>query len=419
MREFYIYSGEAGRKVLTWVLRCYSNSSWPAKTLTECVSLLAIDQENIELGLIYPRGFSNTGNQTKITDVKNRLLRVMNLDPNAATTGVGKIWPRGETVAEAKFKEFAESASFYQKEIGLSDHLHISHSGGGGIGCGSGPVFSRGFHEINKSNYANRRKAVTASIFLPREYREPLEAVPNTCSTIGNHSESCNAIFLFDPTCARKWQQYSGSLIPENDGDDYWVVDFSAAEMQLVLASLNNRVYMKSEKNFEGADLITFSKNTMGGGCSLIAPCYAEYPVSILDNLKFKVLVKDLFTRRALMEYSPNAPAQRVGLFCIFPARFANAQLNLQMEKGWMKEIMPSVIDPDWTFFYYSNDLSDKIKMLGLIVNPHMPRLHHMLAEFKDQLNKWEANKTLESQDFKRYKESCNVYENYLATTLG
>jgi hypothetical protein len=409
MREFYIYSGQASREVLKWLIRCYLTNFWSKTTLNECKRLFSVDQEDPALERIIPQELSKHRDIDKV----RKLLGAYNLDPQASGSGAGKNWPTGQRLAKSKFPDIEER---FQTEISLSDHFHISHSGGGGIGCGSGPVFSSGLHMINQKLPQNRRASITSSVFLPDVVGEPAIAVPNTCSTIGFHSRCCDGVFLFDISYASKWVEHNGPLLPpENCRDQYWVIDYAAAEIQLMLASLNERVHLRASKNFEGSDLASFCRGSLGTSCSLIVPCYAEYPTSVLDDLDIKVIVDDLLMRRALAQYSIDEPIQRLALFCIFPARYATETTEKQAsQKSLIKEIMPSVTDP-WPFFrYYSRDLYDRIKILGLVVNPYIPRLFEMLDEFKSIYEKWNKTDSLNTEDLLKYKNGYESYSSFL-----
>ena len=417
MREFYIYTGQAGREVLKWFVRCYLTNFWPTATLNECKRLCSVDQEDPDLERIKPLGFEKQGDIRKTENVK-RLLRAYNLDPSASGSGAGKIWPTGQRLAKSKFPDFEEQS---RVEISTSDCFHISHSGGGGIGCGSGPVLSGGLQAINQRLPQNRRASITASVFLPDVDGEPEIAVPNTCSAIGFHSGSCDGIFLFDISHAHRWMEHNGPLLPpENYREEYWVVDYAAAEIQLMLASLNERVLLKADKNFEGSDLKAFCRGVLGTSCSLVIPCYAEYPTSVLDDLDMKVIVKDLLTRRALTEYSQDRPIQRLALFCIFPARYSTEIIGKQEnQRSLIKEVMPNVSDP-WPFFhYYSREVYDRIKMLGLIVNPHIPRLLEMRDKFRSTYEEWNKGDRINTENLLMYKNGYELYSSFLRNVYG
>ncbi len=378
---------------------------------------------------------------SKIVRAYYRLTPVV-LDSDKIPTGAGKHWPIGERLAEPKFGDLTRR---YEGEANLKllvDHFHICHSGGGGIGCGSGPVFSKHLKEI-KSEVA----AITASVFLAEKSEEM--GAPNTCSAIGRHFEACDAILLYDLNYLSTWNERNGPAVPQNNSaDQFWLEDYGAAEMMLMLASTNSRVFAQATKNFEGADFASFCKGGLGTVGSLIAPCYAEYPVSVLEDLDMKVLVNDLFNNRSFVEYSRDIkhPISRVGLFCVFPAKFANpksAKTDVlgQLGKNWIKDVLPNIEQGTNDYaerednreqgknqdsetstnkvvkeFLYSDCGFDRIKMLGLLVNPYMPRLIELRDDFRRTIKEWEERpkKNVKLDFLKDYQRGRRLYEECL-----
>jgi hypothetical protein len=479
MKEFYIYTGEVGRKVLRMLVQSYLYNNWPGAqfekdeeaekeqtdSLKECRGLYFVDQELFTRKDAFPELVHKTVDRLNKVRTSNprastreaaealsrdsssefggfeyRVARVYDLlgpqvlDTDKTPTGAGKHWPIGERLAEAKFNEFVTRYGGERNLKVLVDHFHICHSGGGGIGCGSGPVYSTHLKKI-KSEVA----ALTASVFLPEKCEEM--GAPNTCSAIGRHFESCDGIVLFDLSCS-SWTDSKGPAEPNNTiPDQFWLEDYGAGEMMLMLASSNSRVFRRATKNFEGADFAAFCKGGLGTVCSLIAPCYAEYSTVVLEDLDFKVLVKDLFNRRSFVEYSKDVsrPITRVGLFCVFPSKFQSAGIRNQLRDNWFKEILPNVVLPQSdasdnevddhngenedlatksvvTQFHFSDDIVDRVKMLGFLVNPYMPRLFDLRDEFSRKIKAWKAQPigTIRQDFLKDYQRGFQLYDSCL-----
>jgi hypothetical protein len=426
MHTFYIYSGQAGREVLKMIIKCYLSNSWDEKALVEYSRLFAVDQENVERANILPSDFYakywDPDGTKKINEKAkkkgsriDKLLSTYILDVDDPAVGAGKRWTIGEFYAQ---KAFPFISSRFNGDIIVSDHFHISHSGGGGIGCGSGPVFGEGFREQqSKSKRRASLRAITSSIFLPKNQGEPAQAIPNTCSTIGNHSKWCDGIFIYDSLAAVNWEKYNGVVLPYKTSNQYWLVDYVAAEVQLMLSALNDRICKRAGKNFEGADLTSFTRGPFAGPCGLIVPCYAEYKTSLLKDLSLKVLIKDCLTRRPLVTYLDQKPIERVGLFIMYPTNFTleeEKRLNAQAE-NWRTELMPNIKE-DWTFFYSSFGLVDRVKIMALLVNPCIPRLFEMQNTCIETLTDW--GNTLMMNGYTDVERSIKDLEDYCTSSF-
>lgn len=416
MHEFYLYAGQAGRDTLKRLIKCYLNNSWNEKTLDECNRLFAVDKDIANRDAILPVRFEEkylhqlTPNQRALKRGKNinRLVGVFQFESDMPGFGVGKKMPIGQAVAQSAFPAMYDRI---KAEIISSDHIHISHSGGGGIGCGSGPVFSEEFQKLQK-NDRSKRFAVTASVFLPRLMGEPVQAIPNTCSTIGLHSKWCDGIFLYDVNNTENWEKSNGPIAPEKSAGHFWLVDYALAEVQLTLASLNERVYEKAGKNIEGSDLISFCRGPVGGPCGIIVPCYAEYEVKLLKDLSVRVLIKDLLTNRSLISYSQDKAIERVGLFVIYPSSLTKNVQNMIEEQAdvCLTELMPNIKDKNeednWAFCYSNSSGTDRIKMLALLVNPCVNSMVTMHISCLKKLVSWGNFLKENIHDVRTYEET-------------
>jgi hypothetical protein len=418
MRSFYIYAGGSGKKILKCVVERYNDPSWSEWALNQCRHFMMIDAQDpsVQIENIYG----------------NKLLHLQRLSGPARLTegtgsGVGMLWPNivdpASIFFDEKFKKDEKLAILFSN----SEHFHICHSGGGGTGCGSGPVFSEKLRQFNEE--ANETtQYITASIVLP-EAKEEFLRVPNACSTIGLHSKYCNGIFIYDLSHDQQVWQKNGPILPTNHIGTYWFTDYAIAEADLMLTSLNdetNTVFQ--EKIYEAADLGTLCIGPRGA-CSLIAPCYAEYSADLLKDLSLEVLIRDLITNRSAVEFALDKPLTRLIIFCVLPAPTFTNDLNGIIEKTksklpeLLKEILPEMEEEGVIYFYLNKNLErilpnnvgrrpekiKSLKMLALIINPFMPRLYEMENEFEEKLKGWNIGEHKDA-----YEKAFVVYKSCL-----
>jgi hypothetical protein len=412
MRTFYIYAGGAGKTILQWVAQRYYDSSWSENALVECKRLMTIDAQDPSTAWLSNRyGSKNEKLRGLVAAEKISL---------AVGQGVGMLWPRIVNAASTKFEVFIKSP-LHERAIDQSEHFHICHSGGGGTGCGTGPVFSKNLRALNKDRTADQQIYVTASVVLPnKDKTEPLR-VPNTCSTIGFHAKSCDGIFVYDLGFNEKESVKNGPILPESFAEQHWLTDYAIAETHLMLTSLNQKTNaILADKDFEGADLGTLCKG-VGSTCSLIAPCYAEYSTDLLSELSFEVLVRDLITNRSTIQYSQDKPITRLILFCVFPSSFTNElnKIRKSIKSDLAKDLLPKMNEDAPILFYLNTSLEARkcIKMLALVVNPYMPRLFEMKNEFSKTLEGWRNQEGV--RYLADYQKGFDAYDSYLAKIYG
>ncbi len=405
MRSFYIYAGGAGKAILHWVVRQFNDSSWGENALAECKRIMVIDAQDPEK-MISANRFGN----------KNEKLRNLISSERISIgvgQGVGMQWPKIVNAASNKFEAISKD---YELPFEASEHFHICHSGGGGTGCGTGPVFSKNLKLLNKKNDINEQIYITASIVLPNIDNEENLRVPNACSTIGFHSLSCDGILIYDLGHSKRVLQKNGPILPIDLKEQYWFADYSLAESHLMLTSLNKRTHaILADKDFEGADLGTLCRG-LGSTCSLIAPCYAEYPADLLRDLSFEVLIRDLIVNRSAVEYSFDKSVTRLIIFCVFPSSFKDEMNKIResVDPELIKGILPKIREEEKMLYYVNSNLETKkcIKMFALIVNPYMPRLFEMKNEFSQTLQ--DLKNQQGSKYVSDYQEGFELYNSHL-----
>jgi hypothetical protein len=410
MHDFNIFLGESGRVVLKKLISNYL-INWDKKALIECTRLIYIDQSDADRRRILPENFENRYldyNKNNNNDFENssqtnkdndpyykgklidqRLLTYI-LEPESFSAGVGKNWPTAKRMAEDAWNCFSKRC---EEEIIFSDHIHLCHSGGGGTGCGASPVFSKKIKQLQINS--NHKRAITASVFLPdSSYMEPERAVPNTCSTIGNHSTSCDGIFLYDVSKKVNLDSLSKDVKETRAHwpDKFDAINYAATEVQLMLTSFNNRICTNADIDFEGSDLITLCHDFESiSNCALICPCVSEYDTKLLKENNLKGLVKDLLTNNAMVDYCQDHFIEKIVLFIRLPVNL-NHDLTQEAQfnqiQGWKEEIIPSADVAD-IFFSTSKRPFGKIKMIALLINPVLPRLYEMQNQCLERIVNW------------------------------
>ena len=187
--------------------------------------------------------------------------------------GVGGLWFQSKEIAEEIWENFLECFKYH---ISDKEWCNVLHSGGGGTGCGAGPVF------LDKiCGHLRREKAVfsenlyTATIVLPHEHWQPWREA-NSAATIGRHSRMAHGIIIADNLHAQnlvKRAAENNKYIETEDPRE--LINRRLAEVFVSLHMTNMPENKPITKIYEAADYRRLFSNENYAG--VLVPCFHEF----------------------------------------------------------------------------------------------------------------------------------------------
>lgn len=119
-------------------------------------------------------------------------LFVRRMRPIYGEKGVGGLWLQSKEIAEETWPYFYQTFKYH---LSGNEWYSVFHSGGGGTGCGAGPVFMKRIYDQTKRGFSDN--LYTATLILPNEHWETWREV-NSATVVGRYLGITHGIFVAD-----------------------------------------------------------------------------------------------------------------------------------------------------------------------------------------------------------------------------
>jgi hypothetical protein len=434
MRTFALGLGECGRRVGLELFRTTSSSVLEKVNKMHVFSLVDLAEPETQLVDAYKMGIS--GSDINIFTPTTKGLRaesnlfVGRMKPILGEKGVGGLWFHSKEIAEEAWDFFHTAFEYHLDSI---DWYSIFHSGGGGTGCGAGPVFLEKIHEHFGKEDKLFEELFTATIVLPNEHWQAWREA-NSAATIGRHSRTAHGIFIADNLHAETLVEravLSNDHIEAYDPRD--LINKRLAQVWISLQMTNITENEPEPKVYEAADYRRLFLNDNWAG--ILIPCFHEYALTdfVKGGLNLRGAVFDTMKNHQLTA-TELKDFENVIVIVTFPSKGTTGIAGHVIENmetyGDVAEMLKKMYGEDLgpeVIFAYSESLKDSVKIAVLLKDPYVPRftlLHNRLeqltenpTEMKETIGKMfprNFDKTRKTQIMKGAQEEFNrAYQSF------
>jgi hypothetical protein len=392
MRTFALGIGECGRRIGLEMFRMTNGTILKNVNKMSIFSLIDLADPETQLVDAYKMGISASEVNTFLPTTEGLPagynLFLGRMKPILGERGVGGLWFHSKEIAEEAWASFSGTFSYH---LGEKEWYNIFHSGGGGTGCGAGPVFLKKIQEhFGRGKSTLSEDLYTATLVLPNEHWQAWREA-NSATAIGRHSKVAHGIIIAD--------NLQGEALVEKAGrsnnylevqDPRSLINRRLAEVWISLQMTNMTENEPEPKVYEAADYRRLFLNDEYAG--VLIPCFCEYALTdfVRGGLNLKGAVFNTMRNHQLTEIELK-DFENLIVIVTFPSKSTTGlahhvlrnmepygDIASMLENMYGEHLNPEVI------YTYSNSLAESVKITVLIKDPYIPRFNNLHKRLKE-----------------------------------
>jgi hypothetical protein len=404
MHTFALGIGECGRRVGLELFRTTNGNILDRVNEMHVFSLIDLADPETQRIDAYKMGISRSDINI-FTPTTEGLPAGLNLfigkmKPIHGEKGVGGLWFHSKEIAEEAWVSFHKVFEYHLENI---DWYSVFHSGGGGTGCGAGPVFLKKIHEqFKREKTMPSEDLYTATIVLPNEHWQSWREA-NSATAIGRHARIAHGILLADNLHAETLVE---KAVMRNDHIEAYdprdLINKRLAQVWISLQMTNMTENEPEPKVYEAADYRRLFLNDTCAG--ILIPCFHEYPLTdfVKGGLNLRGAVFDTMKNHQLTA-TELKDFENVIIIVAFPSKsttgIANHVIRNMETYGevaeMLKEMYGEHLDPE-VIFTYSESIKESVKITVLLKDPYIPRFTLLYKRLEELIeNPTEMKKTI------------------------
>lgn len=416
MRTFALGIGECGRRVGLEMFRKTSNNALAGVNKAHYFTLLDLADIEGQMKDVQKTGISRSDvNVFQPTDTElpaGSNLVIGRIKVTFGERGVGGLWFHSKEIAEEAWDWFQNIFKYHLPD---NDWYSVFHSGGGGTGCGMGPVFLENIYtQFRVATDVPSEGLYTASLVLPNEYWEGWREA-NSATAIGRHSRIAHGIIVADNLQGDGLVEKAlARNAPIETEDPRELINRRLAEVWISLHMANMPENNPEPKVYEAADYKRFFLNDNCAG--ILVPCFCEYFVSdfVRGGINLKGAVFDTIKNHQLMKFDLRSFENMIVIVTLpsGPSGLAGQVVKNIEDYGEIADMLQRMYGGNFAppvIYTYSKSLVDTIKITALVKDPYIPRFSDLYQKLELIVeNPTEMTKTINKmfpKDFDRSKK--------------
>ncbi len=412
MQTFALGIGECGRRVGLELFRMTNGNALNKVNKMHIFSLIDLSDPETQLIDVLKMGISksdvNIFLPTTETLPSGSNLFVGRMKPILGERGVGGLWFHSKEIAEEAWDRFHGSFKYYLQE---KEWYSVFHSGGGGTGCGAGPVFMEKIHEhFGKEKTALSEDLYTASIVLPNEHWQDWREA-NSATAIGRHSRVAHGIIIADNLQAETLVEkaaLSNAFIEAFDPRD--LINRRLAEVWISLQMTNMTQNEPEPKLYEAADYRRLFLSDSSAG--MLIPCFREYALTdfVKGGINLKGAIFNTMKNHQLASIELK-DFENVIVIVTFPSKKTTGLPGYVLKNmetygevaDMLKRMYGEHLNPE-VIYTYSDSLMNSVKITVLVKDPYVPRFSNLHNKLETIIkNQSEMTKTINKMFPRRF----------------
>lgn len=388
MKVFALGIGECGRRIGLELFRMTSRNTLENMNKMHVFSLVDLADSETQLNDAYKMDISKSDVSVFYPTTEGlpagHNLFIGRMKPLSGERGVGGLWFHSKAIAEEAWDSFYET--FKHHLIG-NEWYSVFHSGGGGTGCGAGPVFLEKIYAQFRGEKLFSEDLYTATLVLPHENWQAWRKA-NSAAAIGRHAKIAHGIIIADNLQADNLVEkapgdmYSGSYYPRD------LINKRLAEIWISMQMTNMVENEPEPKVHEAADYRRLISNDSYAG--VLVPCFNQYALTdfLRGDLNLKAAVFDTMKNHQLAAFELGSfknlvvvvtfPSEAAGLAgYIVESLESRADVEDMLIGMYGGHLDPSVI------FVHSESVVNSVKVTVLVKDPYIPRFLDFYKELK------------------------------------